>query len=287
MKTQRRNRFTLIELLVVIAVVTTLAGMLLTVIVRARERSKQVTCINNVRNLSMAIQLFYNENQHYPLDEYLDVALKDYYNADEKAFECPSTHLPYDLFYVPRGKEETDNYFIGCPHHHIVNFGPGLGTQVVDVQPITWNGAAVEPGAEVGSGTITLADGSTLQVTGHALILTSFRRPRDNKLYTFLRIFTDYGPVSIHSKVTRGNRFEIVTPAAIAGVAGTEFDTSVTYPSPDEPQMEVVVQDGAVIVKGPDVPEPKKINKGQQWKHKGHKHKTHKKKNKKKNKKKK
>ena len=256
---KRRNRFTLIELIVSIAIITVLAALLVPTILQGRERSKQVSCINNVRNLAMAIQLYFNENEKYPQDNSLEEDLKDVYHPDGKAFYCPSTHLAYDMFYVPRGSEETDNYFIGCPYHRVVNFGPGRGTATVEVAAMEFNGVAAKPGEELGTGTLTLADGSTVNITGRAMVMASFRRKKGGRLYSFLRVFTDYGSTAIHSTVppAADSRYEIVTPAAIAGVAGTVFDVQTTVSSStDEVDTDVSVSSGKVIVKGPYVDEP-------------------------------
>jgi prepilin-type N-terminal cleavage/methylation domain-containing protein len=44
-------RFTLVELLVVIAVISILAGMLLPVLQQAQESARQISCINNSKQL--------------------------------------------------------------------------------------------------------------------------------------------------------------------------------------------------------------------------------------------
>jgi len=57
-----RGGFTLVELLVVLAVIALLAALLLPALFRAKESARTTQCLNQMRQLGMAVRLYADEN---------------------------------------------------------------------------------------------------------------------------------------------------------------------------------------------------------------------------------
>lgn len=108
-----RRAFTLIEMLVTIAVLGILAAILLPALAKAKDRGRQGTCINDIRQLAIAFQMYHTDNK----DEFPAPGSKTLYGPQ-----------PEDWIWWQQDRDIRQSSIVP----HLSGFNPALFTCPVD-----------------------------------------------------------------------------------------------------------------------------------------------------------
>ena len=127
--------FTLIELLVVIAIIAILTAILFPVFARAREKSRQVGCLSNLRQMALGVSMYTQDYEGYPLYSYPTGSNERWhtilqpYVRSTRVLVCPSAPVGYDF----------RNLAYGYNHQYLARTvdrgGPGWATEAAIAVP--------------------------------------------------------------------------------------------------------------------------------------------------------
>ena len=87
LNTSRKSGFTLVEIMIVVAIIGLLAAIAIPNFIKAREASQKNACINNLRQISGAIQTWALENKKVSTD---NVTAGDLYGSTLYIRETPA-----------------------------------------------------------------------------------------------------------------------------------------------------------------------------------------------------
>src|ERR1043165_7707091 len=99
--------FTLVELLVVIAIIGILVALLLPAVQSAREAARRSQCLNNLKQIGLALHNYESTNKHLPDDFYVSfyVSILPYMEESSQADlitkKGPTAAAPVSQFFCP------------------------------------------------------------------------------------------------------------------------------------------------------------------------------------------
>jgi prepilin-type N-terminal cleavage/methylation domain-containing protein len=135
------NAFTLIEILVVIAIISILAALLFPVLSSAKNRSKQIGCANNLKQVALAFQMYAADNDGrlpenpptgYGLTRWISGNMKNQEEATSESFIRQGKLFPYAndvaLYHCPADLSQT----AGLPRLRSYSMNSWIGSRFME-----------------------------------------------------------------------------------------------------------------------------------------------------------
>jgi competence protein ComGC len=227
--------FSLIETLILGFIGITLLVLVVGLVNNSKKLAKTVGCINNMKTIVQAIENYQADWQDSP------ASLEGLYPAyvqSEDVFHCPADTNhgnSYDDFYIPRffSEEDGEKVFLTCSRHYggkkTVAAYLSYAVDVGETQKAYWSGMPVKYGETYTGGILNFADGTEVTLNATADVLSSFKDSA-GRIYSVINIPNQTGTSTIDVDHHGDSRFEVITPAVIAGVAGTDFTIDINWP---------------------------------------------------------
>jgi prepilin-type N-terminal cleavage/methylation domain-containing protein len=254
-KSGQGKGFTLIELLVAIGIIIILAGIGIRSYSSLMSRVKDASSRTNLAAIKNALSMYKKDRGEFPPDGNLYAALAKY-EVRKSLLTNPYNGKSDANLYVQRTFKAAANAFVlaspSVREEKTAVLLFGHEPQMLTLQRVTSQGTAINPGASLSGSGATLNFASetsgTATVTveqGTVMLIQSFKLP-DGTPYGLVRLNQagDKVSVDVPHGVTPAWKFEVVTPAAIAGVEGTKFTVKVFKAT----ETEIMTISGTVTV---------------------------------------
>ncbi len=251
-----KKGFSLIETLILSFIAVTVGVLIVGLVSNSREFARTLTCVNNMRTISQAIENYQIDWKETPVS--LENLMPQYI-TNPKILHCPDDKHPgnsYEKFYVARHfyEDDANKLFLVCNRHYkgkktVVSY-LSYAVDISKTQKVYWNGIPVDFGQEYKGGNLTFVDGTKVSSSSSTEVgvLTSFS-DSEGKIYSVIYV-PEGENASLNVNHNGNSEFEVITPAVIAGVEGTKFNVRNYWlnTSPPSCRTEISVAEGTVKV---------------------------------------